>query len=455
MKLSKKSLNFLIISIYMIVLLLNPGDYFKFSIIDTIRRFLVVILPIIFIVTTLFDNRKNIKCLLEHKYIFAIYILTILWLLLTFLFGINRGIESLKGLIHFSTLLTFIFILFNINYDSDEKNIIKKHLFISFFISVIIGIIQYVFQINLNTYNNDKYPGILGRINSTYFIATLFDKYIVMMFPLITYELLNDKDNKWYKILLIASMLGITFTFSRSGQLIYFVMSFIFFIITLFKKQFKNSILMVLIIICMILIPGEKYVMQSAFDYAYETFHIPTKLQLNVVKLLGGYEEVKEVEPGICPDGDCVGDLEGSKFFRDYYKSVGMQLLKEHPVFGVGVGNYSYLYLNQNAKDYLKDDSIISDDYPYMYPHCGYVQLMAETGYVGFILIITFLLSIVISKFKNLENKLDIYPIFILLFAFLISNITECLFHSKQYIYIFAIIFVLFAENKRKKQPIK
>lgn len=455
MKLTKRSETLLIVAIYAIILFLSPGDYFSLSIIDSIRRALVVIIPGLFCLSMFWDNIKNLKVLLKNKIPLIIYSLTIVWLFLTFLFGIKTGIESLKGIIHFGVLLTFALFLFNAEYDKNKKEKIKKHLFIAFAISVLLGIIQYVFQINLNTYNNAKYPGILGRINSTFFIATLFDKFVVVMFGIISYELLRNKDNKWYKLLLTLCMIGVTLTFSRSGQLIFLVMAFIFFVATLIKKHFKNSILMVVLIAIMILIPGAKYSVQSALDYAYETVHMPKVLQVDFLKILGGVDKIKDVEVGKCTDNDCVGDEEGSKFFRDYYKRVGMTLLKEYPVFGIGVGNYYYLYANQNAKDYLTNDSVISDEYPYMYPHSGYVQVLSETGYVGLILLFSFFLSLGICKIKSSNNKWIIYVIGMLILAFCISNITECLFHSKQYIYVLIIIYTMYCNLNEEKIIVK
>lgn len=455
MKLTKKSEILIVISFYLIALFLSPADYFSGGIIDSIRRALPVFLPGVTCLIIFYDNIKNLKVLLKNKVPLILYGLTIFWFFLTFLFGIKTGVESFKGFIHFSVLLTYVFILFNVSYTVENKKRIKKHILIAFLISVFIGVIQYVFEINLNTYNNAKYPGILGRINSTFFIATLFDKFMVMMFPVITYELLNDKDNKWYKLLLSASMIGVTLTFSRSGQLIYLVMSFIFFIVTLVKKQYKNSILMVLLISIMILIPGAKYSVQSALNYAYETVHMPKALQIDFLEILGGKNSIKDVEVGKCTDNDCVGDEEGSTFFRNYYKRVGMALLKEHPIFGVGVGNYYYLYINQNAKDYLKDDSVLSDEYNYMYPHNGYTQVLCETGYVGLILISLFFVSIAITKLVSKENKMDYYLFIMLILGFSISSITECLFHSKQYIYLFVVIYGIYCsylipKNKEK-----
>lgn len=447
MKVTKRSEILIIASLYIITLFLGVYTFFNIVLIDKIRYALIVILPALISLSIIFDNLKNLKVLLKNKITLILYILTIIWLFLTLIFGININLSSIKGFIHYSVLLTLILVIFNCKFEKDTLNKIKKHLFISFALSMCFGIFQYLTKYNLNTYNNDKYPGIFGRINSTFYIATTFDKYIVLMFPIITYELLNDKDNKYYKALLILSMLGITFTFSRSGQLIYLVMCFIFFVVTLFKKQFKNSILIVILVICMILIPGAKYSIQSALDYAYETVHMPKVLRLSLLDKMGS--EIEEVEAGQCVDDDCVGDIEGSNFFRKYYESVGKAFIKEYPIFGVGIGNATYLYENQNAKDYLKDDSVISDEYPYMYPHNCYIQLTEEIGIVGIVLLFSFVLSLAITKLKRSikDNKNIFYVILLILFGLALGNITEGLFYTKQVIYLFAIGYAIYCNS--------
>jgi len=450
MKITKRSEYLIIISLYTITLFLGVSTFFNINIIDKIRYALIVILPGLISLSILIDNIKNLKVLLKHKFPLIIYFLTLIWFFLTFIFGIKTGIDSLKGFIHYGVLLTLILVLFNCDIDESLRKKLKKHLFLSFAICMILGILQYITRYNLNTLNNEKYPGILGRINSTFYIATTLDKYIVIIFPLITYELLNDKDNKYYKLLLILSMLGITFTFSRSGGLIYLVLCFIFFIVTLFKKQFKNSILIVLIVTCMILIPGAKYSVQSALDYAYETVHLPKVLRVNFLKILGS--DIEQVEPGKCADDDCVGDIEGSNFFRKYYESVGIAFIKEYPIFGVGIGNATYLYENQNAKDYLKNDKIISDKYPYMYPHNCYIQLTEETGIVGITLLFTFILSLAFIKLKRRNIRTDLYVIPLILFALAIGCITEGLFYAKQVIYLFGISYALYCNSYNLKE---
>ena len=209
----------------------------------------------------------------------------------------------------------------------------------------------------------------------------------------------------------------------------------------------------------MLLIPRAYYFRPSALDYAYETVHMPKVLRLSLLDKLGG--EIEEVEAGECADDDCVGDIEGSNFFRKYYESVGKAFIKEYPVFGIGIGNATYLYENQNAKDYLKDDSVISDEYPYMYPHNCYIQLTEETGVIGIVLLFSFVLSLAIIKLKYSikENKNIFYVILLMLFGLALGNITEGLFYTKQVIYLFAIGYAIycnsFIDSKKYNKKIK
>lgn len=445
MKVTKRSEYLIIISIYLITLFLGVGTFFNIGVIDTIRHYLIVILPGLISLSILFDNIKNLKVLLKNKIPLLLYIASIIWIFLTFLFSIKFTLSSLKGLVHFEVLLTLLFILYNCNIEKDTLKNIKKHIFISFAITVILGVLQYITGYHINTGSNEKYPGILGRINSTFYIATTYDKYIVLLFPLITNELLKDKDNKIYKLLLILSSIGIIFTFSRSGLLIYFAMSFIFFLVTIFKKQFKNSILIVVLILGMIIIPGAKYPIQSALDYAFDIVHMPESLRINLLDPFGK-NNIEPVDPGTCSGTDCVGDIEGSNFFRKYYERVGKAFIKEYPIFGVGIGNATYLYENQNAKDYLKNDKVISDEYPYMYPHNCYIQLTEEIGFIGTVLIFSFMLSLAIIKIKQeikRKNKMILYTILLLILGLALGMVTEGLFYSKQVIYLFIIWYAL------------
>lgn len=450
LKLSKRSLYLIIASIYIITLFLGVHTFFNIKIIDQIRTISLVLLPFSICCSIIFDNYKKFDLNKIKKVPVIISIVTLIWFGLTMFIGIRTGIETIKGFIHFFTFILLGLLLFNCHMEKEDTKKIKKAFLISFMICLIIGILQYVFSIELNTFSNDKYPGIKGRINSTFYIATLLDKYIVLMFSVVTYELLKNKDNLFLKILLVLGTIGMTLTFSRSGQIVFLFVSFMFIIASLIKKHFKNVLLMIVSLLIMILIPGAKYSVQSGLNYVYETLHIPEVIQLDLLDILGTNDKVissnKECK------FDCFNDdVDGSEFFRNYYKSVGNQFIKEYPIFGVGIGNTSFLYNNQNAKEYLKDDSVIRNEYGYMYPHNGFIQVAAETGLIGLIL----LLSIyIVMPFYTItkENKQMLYIIGMLLVSFILGNETEGLFHAKQYIYLFVILYSTYCNISTKEK---
>ena len=126
MKLTKKSFNLLIFTIYIISFFTSASSYFSISLIDNIRRNFAVILPGIFCILLIYENRRNLKVLLKNKIPLILYCLTIIWFLLSFIFGIKSGLESFKGFINFSVLMTFILMIFNCDLTEEEKKKNKK-----------------------------------------------------------------------------------------------------------------------------------------------------------------------------------------------------------------------------------------------------------------------------------------------------------------------------------------
>ena len=444
MKLTRSSKICLIVFIYIFTLYLGINAYSSNDILINIKKILCYFAPAFITLKILFENIKNIKVLFKNKFIIILYFVIILWFILTGIFGIKFGYDVVKGIAHYGILMSLMLVLFNLDISEEDKNNIKKHIFIALAISIILGIMQYVFKFHLNTGSNTKYIGINGRINATFSIATLYDKYICLLVPFIFYEIIINKNNiNTYRILLFLTMFGVTLTFSRTGQVIYLALILSFIIFNIIKKHLYNIILSVIIIIVMILIPGAKYSIQSGLEYVYEEFSIPKAMQINLTK----HSKIVIEEAGQCINDDCVDDIDGSEFFREYYKKIGKAFIKEYPIFGVGVNNYTYLYNHQNASKYLDNNKIISDSYPYMFPHCGFIQIAAEIGYIGLILISLYLLSFSIYKFiKNRSfDNFYLYSSFIV--TFILCNITENIYTAFQVIYLVAVLYQLYNLN--------
>ena len=440
MNLSKRSINIIIVSIYVITLLCGAGALFSNDTFELIKKLLLFILPTLMNASMLIDQRGNFGKLKDYKGYLILIILNLTWYIATIIFGINIGGQSLTGFINFTNIILLVFFVTHVSIDSKDKNRIINAFIYSALICAFYGIIQYIFKFGLNIYSNDKYPGINGRIPSTFFLPTLYDKYACLMFALVSY--LTLKESKLlYKVLYILIGINVVLTFSRGGFIALILVVLVYIIRTIMLKKWTNLILPLLLVVISFLIPGFVYLFQNTANYVYDKLHIPENLRIILV------EEISDDSLSADPEDDM------SISFRNYYKGIGKQVIKEYPVLGIGLNNYSYIYNNQNVADYIEDTSVLEEDLPYMYPHSGFVQMGAETGYVGLILILIYMAYVCYDYIRYSNDKFKLLSLLILVLFFL-GNYTESLIQNKQYMYLFIIFYGLFSnryELKKKK----
>ena len=191
------------------------------DVVDSILNYYIIFASGIAIIMLFFNNLNDFKWKNVNKISLIIIGITIIWILMTCFLGIRTGIETLKGLVNYSCLLVLGFVIANISLTQKDRAFLLNTIFLSFFLCVLIGIWQYFSGVNLITYSNYLYPGILGRINSTFYIATLLDKYFVIISVVLMYYLLTKPNSKFCQLLYIFCGIGICLTFSRSGFLIF------------------------------------------------------------------------------------------------------------------------------------------------------------------------------------------------------------------------------------------
>lgn len=78
---------------------------------------------------------------------------------------------------------------------------------------------------------------------------------------------------------------------------------------------------------------------------------------------------------------------------------VAMEMFNERPVTGIGLGSYPAVWKNHLPKDY----STYNMQYDYKserYPDFGYVQLLAETGLIGFTLAVILILAVIFHAYR-------------------------------------------------------
>jgi O-antigen ligase len=444
MNASRRSINIIIITIYLLTLLCGTDVFISNEILNNVRALFQIMLPTLIVLSLLFDQITNLKNLLKDKKMLIFMAINIVWIILTMILGISVGTQSIRGIVNFGCILLLLYLITNIEIDGEDRKRIIKHLFISALICSIYGIVQYIFGINLDTLSNAKYPGILGRINGTFYLATLYDKYMVLMFAFAGYNLLKE-GKKEYILLFLLTGINAILTFARAGLIALFVIMAAYLVMALVLKKYKELIFPIILLIIAFLIPGFKYSFQSTVNYIYEKIKMPDFLRVRVVDNL------------VDSTGEEIDNMndDSSIQYRKYYENIGKQFIIEYPISGIGVNNYSYIYVNQNAKDYLKDTECLDVVGEYMYPHNGYIQLAAEVGIIGMILFLGYIICINISSYKN--NKYKYFGL-LLLGLFLLGNFTETLIYNKQYMYLFVIMYGLYnnkyflEENKRKKK---
>lgn len=440
MKISRITTKFIALSIYVIVLFCGLGTIILNEKIDFVRTILQLLIPLIISIFILVDQRKDLKKIKKYKVDLIIIFANIIWFAITIFLGINIGIQSIKGLLNFSNMLIVLFFMYSIDFSKSQQFSIKKAFLVSCLICSIYGIIQYFFKIDLNVFENAKYPGIFGRINSTFYIATLLDKYMVLMFAFSCYNMLKN-DLKIYNVLFMLTGLNVILTFSRGGFIAFLFILSIFIIKIIIQKKYLKLYLPIALISISLIIPGVNYLFQNTTSYVYDKFNIPEYLRINFVstQMNSDINKDDDTEPDESNNSSNIL-IDSSLEFRNYYNSIGKQLFKEHLISGIGLNNYSFLYNNQNVDSYLKNKTVLNPDIHYMYPHNGFIQLGSEIGIVGLLLFFTYFVYICFSILKDSNSNLK-YLSLVLLIAFLLGNYTESLMFNKQYIYIFILLF--------------
>ena len=450
-----RTVSLIIISIYILTLLCGVGVFISNTILDNIRVYISIFLPILIIVSSFIDVKKKLLPYKKDKFQIILTTISLIWIIITIFFGIKIGVQNIKGFIHFFNVLLLLLIISSIEINNNDRYRIKKAIFISSFLCVVIGIIQYIFNLNLNTFENAKYPGILGRINSTFYIATLADKYFVIIAAILSYELLNSK-NKFLTLHFILTSVAINLTFSRSGILSFCFILVVFFIFSLIRKKYRNNLLVIIIVIIMFSIPGTNHLFQHSANYIYEKLKIPEFLQINFIRESNVTDNETEIGNNNKNEKDVKNkknseqmteiEKDSSLMFRTYYNEVGKELFKENIFTGIGIGNYSYLYNMQNASSYLKKTDVLEKNVSYMYPHNGYIYLGSETGIIGLILINSCIIYITYKCISKNKFKTVYLPL-ILLVTFFLCSYTEGLLYNKQYIYIFILLYSFYTNH--------
>ena len=469
MKISKISLILLIINL-MAMPLLGNEQIFQFLNILTLQKIVIFALPAIYFISFVIDVFRFKK--LKINSVIVAGIIYIIALLISYIFGITHNFTNLTTFINLSYIAMFAVTISMYKFETEQIKKVIKGIVIVVFIIGVIGILQYFTGIGATCAGIEKYPGALARINSTMYIATILDKFLVYNIAILFYLVfiikkkkieITKKQNIFIYITLLTSILAIGFTFSRSGIFMFYAITILFLIIFIVNRYKRLALMSLVIVVFFYFSPGQMYVISSTVIQV-EKMAVSYLEKLNMdflitpVTSVAGILTISE-EKKVESDENLEGPLtsqekqnekndeftsnivnDNSLASRDYFQKIGKAIVKEYPVLGIGTGSYSYIYNNQNVNNYLEND--INTEVLYLYPHNFYIQFTAETGIIGIVALFSLLVIIYV---KSVRNKFILLPtIFLGIIA--INCTTESIFYMKDISYWIIIVFTIFTK---------
>lgn len=343
--------------------------------------------------------------------------------------NITEGIFDLSKVILFSIL--FISAVLVLNYNENNIKIVCKTIIISSIILASIGLIQYFF--------NGFYfiPGV-DVVYSTFTNRNLFSSILFLTLPFVLYGY-STFSRKW----IIPSFISICFSFfmitivkTRSVWLAIIISFFSLLFIIFFSKNklFYRKVLF-----------SKKFILLSLFIIILivSAFVLPKPMISSSMS-----------RKDITATGTSV-DVR----LKAWKKTIPM--IKEYPLFGVGVGNWKIMLPKYGVTGMKTEQGA----YQYIRPHNDFFWVLAEIGIAGFvfyisifILVIYYILKIISKSTKRDDKLLSLFLLFGFIGYIVISSFSfpkERIFHSIVFIFILSIVTVIYNKYFPAKKPVK
>lgn len=383
---------YFLICIYIIVLPLISESIGKLSKISDI---LLILIMLLYVISMLLSSENRKKLWVNLKEFFSSF-LGISMILLSFIMMFSISYATEKGLSFMETFrfITYIGLIFIIKYEANSKERIKtiiRCFLLTTTLICIFGIIQYFTGVGLNEkFTGLEASGTMTRITSTMQNPNGFGAYLVLAFfpiMMLSFSTKNNRLRGFYISLSLLILINLLLTASRNS-IIGLVIGFI--------------------------------VLGILYSYKFLLlFLLGIPVFLFDKSLLSRFTNITEEI------------LNGP---RIKLWQIARMMIKEHPILGVGNGNYVSLY-DEYVKKYPQYKY---PDYHRFSSHNSYLKVQSELGIFGIALFISTLIAsvrIVITVYKKSKDKY--YKFFYMGFmasvvGFLLMNMLDNLFFSPQ-----------------------
>ncbi len=368
---------------------------------------LIILVYIIFIIV---NKEMRDKFINAFKYIFKDYTLLFLILyagimILSILYSTDKKL-ALRESVRFSTYLALFFI---IKYEITDRTVIEKLMkfhIINVVIVCVYGIIGLAFSFDV-----DISHGIY-RIQSTFENPNNFAMYLILsIFPIATLAIdtKKRKDKIIYLIITLLIIVSITLTGSR------------------------NALLGLII--------GFAFLM---FFYSWK--FITWVGGIGIITVF-----IPSVRTRILKIGDTSQNMSRIKLWR-----VALDIIRDHPILGVGNGNYSTFYQRYKGKySYINYNPTTN-----VHPHNIFLKVQCELGIFGLAVFLGLISSILFSilrfiKFVKNSFVRFYYKGFIISFVvFIMMNMIDNFFSAPKVI-IYFWMFIAISQSNAFKSDLK
>lgn len=436
-QLSNSTISFIALNIYIFILLFLPKDISSIGFIP-IR----LVCSILLCLTIIYDiYRKNIGVRKNKNIIISIIFGLFLITTLPSVMVSKSPIISLYTVIKFGVNYALFFLLSLIDFKKEQYKLLLKNLLFSVFLLCIIGIVEYIFNINLFVAGIEYYKGAKGRIEVTFFNTIYYGIFLNLIFPIAFYAMCkaSSKRVKWFLAVLCSLIyINLLFTFTRSAIII-FSLVLLLLIVFLIRISFNLRTLFVVLMVVLstILIPGGLSFSDKAFD--------------DVLKMASKVENILSFLPqtNVDDDSDYLEYDDNSIYIdpslqhRQEFARIAKEIASDHKFTGVGFGTYlNYMDSDDFAKNY--PEYTLS----HTHPHSGFVLLSAECGIISLGVFVLFLTSLFIKVFiqfvvsfkeKKLSYELSVIILSIVCGFVLVNVMAENAFYDSQIFPIFLL----------------
>jgi O-antigen ligase len=329
-------------------------------------------LSLIALIFLIYCIKKKNFCYFKNKY-FYIFIFFWLYLILNSLFN-NYNLDSLK--ISFFYFRYGVFVIAITTYLLFDKRFIKYFfycIFICFLVLILDGFLQY--------FNGENILGWKKNIRTSSFFGDekILGSYLSRLWPIffgLSIFVVNHKHKLFLIFILIFILSEILIFLSGDRSAFFYINLSAIIIILLSKKLFKLRLITLLSTIILLLIIS--FINPSAKERVFNQ----TVDQMN----LFNSEKQKKKEIYIF-----------SKQHTHHYITAYRMFL-DNKVFGVGVKNFR----NFCNKEKYEESSLSCSTHP----HNTYIQILSETGLVGFIFLMLIVIYFLKFIFKHLLLRL-------------------------------------------------